>query len=590
MRPLSFVEVSMSRRPLWLACSLAVSSVASFGCSAIVQPDPGRLGGTDVGGVDAPTVDAPLPDGSVPDTSVPDGGMNDGGTDAPLECTSDGMCDDGVACTRDQCRGNACTYTADDDACGDMERCAPEVGCVPILCASSAECQNGDACDGMEACAPGSAGADPATGCVAGVALDCNDGISCTVDDCDAAAGCTHAPNHGSCSDGIDCTFDVCAATSGPSGCENRPDNGLCNDPCRMNQMCSIAARGCTDGARRNCDDGSDCTADSCDATSGCVNDPVDADMDGFTAETSPSGMSCAGGLDCDDGVAAVNPGAREMCNGRDDNCDGTTDEGCPTVPDDCASAQPLVATGTTGTFRATGTFGSLAADYASICRASGADAVYYLDLTTTSDVVIDTVGSVVADTVLGVSDTCDPMRFAAACNDDQDAGAILTSRVFAHNVVVPIGGTARIYILVKAFDASTGAYTVNARVSSPRPDVCGSALDITGGGLVVGNIAGITSGARGTCDGSASSGAEALFFFRGPEDGSVTEFEANSTTFVPVVFTRTTCSSSSSETACDVGPMATITGVPASAGSSNYVFVDGGRGSPAPYTLAFDP
>ena len=46
--------------------------------------------------------------------------------------------------------------------------------------------------------------------------------------------------------------------------------------------------------------------------------DCADADGDGF--------KSCEG--DCDDHDPAIHPGAKEICNGRDDNCNGQIDEG----------------------------------------------------------------------------------------------------------------------------------------------------------------------------------------------------------------------------------------------------------------------
>ncbi len=62
----------------------------------------------------------------------------------------------------------------------------------------------------------------------------------------------------------------------------------------------------------------------------------TDADADTYGDPSSPV-ISCSGApmgtvadnTDCNDGSAAVNPAAVEVCNGIDDDCDGTTDEGC---------------------------------------------------------------------------------------------------------------------------------------------------------------------------------------------------------------------------------------------------------------------
>ncbi len=47
----------------------------------------------------------------------------------------------------------------------------------------------------------------------------------------------------------------------------------------------------------------------------------VDTDDDGY-------GAGCAAGPDCDDGDDNVSPAAQEVCNGTDDDCDGAADEG----------------------------------------------------------------------------------------------------------------------------------------------------------------------------------------------------------------------------------------------------------------------
>ncbi|WP_257453499.1 putative metal-binding motif-containing protein [Archangium lipolyticum] len=55
-----------------------------------------------------------------------------------------------------------------------------------------------------------------------------------------------------------------------------------------------------------------------------------DKDGDGYVSDD-------AGGHDCDDAETGVNPDARELCNGRDDNCDDKQDEGFD-VGTECAS------------------------------------------------------------------------------------------------------------------------------------------------------------------------------------------------------------------------------------------------------------
>ncbi|MFH1464551.1 MAG: MopE-related protein [Pseudomonadota bacterium] len=60
----------------------------------------------------------------------------------------------------------------------------------------------------------------------------------------------------------------------------------------------------------------------------------ADSDADGYGDAASPA-AACAqpsghvsDDTDCDDALAAVNPGATELCDGLDNDCDGTTDDG----------------------------------------------------------------------------------------------------------------------------------------------------------------------------------------------------------------------------------------------------------------------
>ena len=75
---------------------------------------------------------------------------------------------------------------------------------------------------------------------------------------------------------------------------------------------------------------------DQLDQVPGATLRYVDADSDGFGAGAATFTCSAVGfsevGGDCDDGVASVRPGATEVCNDLDDNCDALIDEADPSV------------------------------------------------------------------------------------------------------------------------------------------------------------------------------------------------------------------------------------------------------------------
>lgn len=95
------------------------------------------------------------------------------------------------------------------------------------------------------------------------------------------------------------------------------------------NKDCNDSDAAINPGATEVCDD----VDNNCDGVidEGC--EPVtcvDNDSDGYGF---PADASCTFAQeDCDDTLSEVNPGVAEVCdNGIDDNCDGQTDEGCST-------------------------------------------------------------------------------------------------------------------------------------------------------------------------------------------------------------------------------------------------------------------
>ena len=174
--------------------------------------------------------------------------------------------------------------------CGDDDAPSGD-GAVPFMCASDVDCDDGLFCNGVETCAPGD-GAD-ARGCVSS-APPCLDTQRCLADERRCVTSCAVAPDaDGDGFDAIECGGADCDDTD-----TNRfPGNVEVCDPSGVDEDCDPT----TFGDR-------------------------DADRDGFVDALCCNGEVC--GDDCDDRRRDVKPGQAEVCDERDNDCDGSVDEG----------------------------------------------------------------------------------------------------------------------------------------------------------------------------------------------------------------------------------------------------------------------
>ncbi|MFW6051398.1 MAG: hypothetical protein ACODAU_09500, partial [Myxococcota bacterium] len=148
----------------------------------------------------------------------------------------DAQCDDGISCTTDSCDASgACENTPDDGACDDGNECTANT-CDPATGCETTDVSDGTTCDGGAGeCVAGSCEPFECTGdgdctetneCLTGACVDnsceytpddaqCDDGISCTTDSCDASGACENTPDDGACDDGNECTVNTCDAADG---------------------------------------------------------------------------------------------------------------------------------------------------------------------------------------------------------------------------------------------------------------------------------------------------------------------------------------------------------------------------------------
>lgn len=243
------------------------------------------------------------------------GCSNGGGEDVPpdaVACNADADCDTDDPCQAGACVDGYCQFTPTDAVCDDGDPCTTEDKCADGLCGGAAvACDDGQACNGSEKC-------DPATGqCLAGAPPDMDDGIACTVDQCNEEFDeITHTPDDSLCDDGNPCTDDTCDLFE--AGCIYGNNVASCDDadPCTINDQCAL---GKCQGEVKSCDDGGFCNGlESCDATTGDCLPGAEPDLsDGVecTVDTCDEGKDAVVHTPDDGACDDANPCTEETCS-----------------------------------------------------------------------------------------------------------------------------------------------------------------------------------------------------------------------------------------------------------------------------------
>lgn len=230
-----------------------------------------------------------------------------GACDAAIGCkiiplADNVLCADGNACTQnDKCKDATCIGKPND--CTDYNVCTEDF-CDPVKGCFSAPanglCDDGDPCTFGDHCNQSI--------CLSGIvsATACDDGNTCTSDNCDKLKGCQHISLDGACSDGDPCSDgDGCikgACVSGKNACSCQidadcPDDAdLCNGKAAcISGAAGKKACGIADKSVVDCNDKDGCTVDSCDPKTGfCDYDAAACDdKDGCTVDSCKSPAGC---------------------------------------------------------------------------------------------------------------------------------------------------------------------------------------------------------------------------------------------------------------------------------------------------------
>jgi len=179
-------------------------------------------------------------------------------------CPDFDKCDGNETCQNGVCTDSPDLSCDDNNAC-TADSCNPSVGCVHTPVGTGTSCSDGDICNGVETCQSGA--------CVSSGGLNCADGDICT---CMPGTGPI-------CDDGNSCTADQCVPGT---GCVH--DTYQAGTPCDDGNICTTGEAcigGVCTGQVVGCDDHNLCTEDSCDPVAGCLHASL------------PDGTGCGGGM-----------------------------------------------------------------------------------------------------------------------------------------------------------------------------------------------------------------------------------------------------------------------------------------------------
>ncbi|MBM4354140.1 MAG: hypothetical protein FJ109_10155 [Deltaproteobacteria bacterium] len=271
-----------------------------------------------------------------------------------------GKVDDGLGQTT--CGIGGCEHTVENCLGGQVQSCDPDEGKGGEVCDGKDNDCNGKVDDGLgqttcglgvcehtvENCVGGIAQVcDPLAGKSAEVCdgkdNDCNGKVDDELGQTTCGLGvCKHTVEN--CVGGI---AQVCDPLAGKSAevcdgkdndCNGKVDDGLGQTTCGLG-VCEHTVDNCAGGAPQVCDPFQGKSAEVCDGKDNDCDGKKDEDFEDFDKDGMPDCLDpdddndgSLDAADCNDHNAAVYPGAKEVCDGADNDCNGWKDEGCPGV------------------------------------------------------------------------------------------------------------------------------------------------------------------------------------------------------------------------------------------------------------------